>query len=145
MSDETEKIRIDICHHMARAFFMCAWQELSEYPDCHLQQTKIMEAMPTEIDPAAVLAAESLATSMEHANNNQALAEVLAEAITTPAEYKDRECNAEYFGHYAAMQSMGYGTGLHMITAADIAVPYQSFDRQHLERNYADILAQATT
>lgn len=46
----------------------------------------------------------------------------------------------EYFGHYAAMQAMGHGVGLHDAFGQDaylaITVPDLEFGSCHLERDY---------
>jgi hypothetical protein len=52
----------------------------------------------------------------------------------------DRPNTIEMFGHYAAMQAMGHGVGLHDAFGSDIhdkiKIPYVEFSSCSLEKDY---------
>lgn len=132
-------MRNEFIHHAARAFFASAWADMAEetgnedlIPGC-----EIMDVMPDKIDPAAIHAARTLVMQIEQANNKTI--EELLDFIVDNAD-GDRPATAEYFGHYAAMQAMGHGVGLHdafgSLVYDTIKVPYVEFGSYSLERDY---------
>jgi len=121
----TDNTRDQIIHHMSLAFFACAWADYSEEvgpmysPGC-----EIMDEMPGDTDPSALSAAKDLADEMEKLNG-ASLVELMGRGGGIGG---DRPCNAEYFGHYAAMQAMGHGVGLESVGLRDeVKVPYMEF------------------
>jgi hypothetical protein len=121
MSNDT---RQEIIDHMAAAFLASA------AADCEAAEVEIHFSGG---DPAADRAAVSLAEEMETLNGLP-LSEIMA-----TGEGGDHPCNPEYFGHYAAMQSMGHGVGLESVGLdshgrdATVKVPSHEFTHYHLD------------
>lgn len=131
---------------MALAFFACAWADAEEEAG-RAQGGEIMDRMPTDIDPAAIHAANTLAMqfigthdySEPGLSDSQKLALLYLKAANLDPEGADRELSPELFGHYLAMQAMGTGVGLesfgHAVRDA-FTVPYVEFGSHSLERDY---------
>ena len=125
--------------HAARAFFASAWADAADESDDSPigPGTEIMDVMPSEIDPAAIHAAQTLRMDMERING--ATIDELMTRIESMA-HGDRPATLEYLGHYAAMQAMGHGVGLHDAFGSEvhdsIRVPYCEFGSHSLERDY---------
>ena len=125
--------------HAARAFFASAWADARDESGNlgTLDRLDIMEAMPVEIDPAAVHAARTLRMDIER-TNGASIVELMTR-IKGIAD-GDRPATMEFFGHYSAMQAMGHGVGLHDAFGSDvydtIKVPYVEFGEYSLERDY---------
>lgn len=117
--------------HASRAFFASAWADAIE------ESGEIMEQMPSEIDPAAIHAAETLLNDMLRANGVEAASTLL---LMIGASEGDRPATMEYFAHYAAMQAMGHGVGLANAFGHDaserVHVPYVEFGDYSLEKDY---------
>lgn len=132
---ETEQFE----QHAAKAFFACAWADAAdEAPNSPIGAgTKIFDVMPAEIDPAAVHAARTLRADIERANG-RTIAQMMREIEETGDG--DRPSTIEHFGHYAAMQAMGHGVGLHDAFGASVGeavkVPYLEFGSHSLEKDY---------
>lgn len=126
----------EFLHHTALAFFASAWADMVEENGATLRG-EIMELMPSEIDPAAIHAANTLLMDLERVNKKP-LPEILA--IVETLGDGDRPNTMEYFGHYCAMQSMGHGVGLHDAFGGEvysaIKVPYVEFGSYSLEKDY---------
>lgn len=122
--------------HAAKTFFACAWAEAEEEAGQE-QGGEIMERLPSQTDPAALHAASTLRMGLE-ALNDRSLEEMLLD-IENMGE-GDRPETMEMFGHYAAMQAMGTGVGLHDAFGKDvydlISVPYVEFGSHSLEKDY---------
>lgn len=111
--------RSRIVRHMALAFFASAW---ADWTDNHGggvgSGVEVMDAMPDEMDSAALDAAHKLADGME-ASEGKSLEETFWAAVgladTDDLGGGDRPCDEEHFGHYAAMQAMGHGVGLESV------------------------------
>jgi hypothetical protein len=120
-----------ILNGMAKAFFACAWAEQAEDTGNSSQLTgkEILDIMPAQMEPAAVRAANTLMMDMERANGKS------IEAVFMSVRDK---LEAGKFGHYAAMQAMGQGTGLvdYDISKEDVIVPYVEFGQHSLEKDY---------
>lgn len=128
----------EILKGMARAFFATAWAEqheeaweaarnagrVNDFNREHgsLSGCDIMDVMPTEIDPAALKAAEDLERDMIRANDVASVTELYLR--------HDGGLTPETWGHYAAMQAMGHGVGLweYGIEDNDVRVPFVEFD-----------------
>lgn len=125
--------------HAARAFFASAWADAADDADNgpNLSGCEIMDVMPSEIDPAAIHAAQTLRMDMERVNG--ASIDNLITRIVTIAD-GDRPATMEFFGHYSAMQAMGHGVGLDDAFGREvydtIEVPYCDFGQHSLERDY---------
>lgn len=154
----------EILNGMARAFFASAWADQCEEAaqSRMLSGRDIMDLMPAEIDPAALHAAQTLATGMIRANwprrallggvtADQGLRVLYRYAESLPREraiggYRlvaDRELTPELFGHYCAMQAMGHGVGLESFGHAvrdTISVPYVEFGSYSLEKDYFNVV-----
>ena len=133
----TNKQQFDLfVYHASLAFFAAAWADQQEENGNSLRG-EIMDQIPDTIDPAATHAAATLAMDMERLNS-KSIAEMV-EDIVNVAEW-DRPATMEYFGHYAAMQAMGHGVGLHDAFGHDVyeltKVPYIEFGAYSLERDY---------
>jgi hypothetical protein len=132
--------------NMARAFFASAWADLQDEKDpddetaVNLSGREIMDAMPDDMDPAAVHAASTLLMDMERLNGKP-ISDVYHYAVEVKELCRgDRTLNPEMFGHYCAMQAMGHGVGLwdafgDAVYQA-IKVPYVEFGSHSLERDY---------
>ena len=135
----TEAIKTEILANMAKAFFASAWADECEESDNAglISGREIMDVMPTEIDPAATHAAQTLYMDMERVNG-KTIVELLDLAIEL--HDGDRPATAEYFGHYCAMQAMGHGVGLDDAFGYEaydkIKVPYVEFGLGSLEKDY---------
>ena len=125
--------------HAARAFFASAWADAADESDDSPigPGTEIMDVMPSDVDPAAVHAARTLRMDIERING-ASIAQLMAR-IQSMAD-GDRPATVEFFGHYAAMQTMGHGVGLHDAFGSEvyesIKVPYVEFGSYSLERDY---------
>jgi len=125
--------------HAARAFFACAWADQCEESDNAdmMSGREIMGIMPGTLDPAALHAARTLRMGVERANGKP-VADIRAD-IESIAD-GDRLPTMEFFGHYAAMQSMGHGVGLYDAfgkAACDaVKIPYVEFGGHSLEKDY---------
>lgn len=138
----------EILDGMARAFFACAWAEQCEESDnaAIMSGRDIMAVMPSEIDPAAISAARTLAlelasnyTGLMLAPIDQCLRVLYRKACELDTDGADRELTPELFGHYLAMQAMGAGVGLESFGYAVhefFKVPYVEFGRYSLEKDY---------
>ena len=126
----------EIREHMARAFFASAWADAAEEAG-DPPRGEIMDLMPSELDPAAIKAADALAADLARVNG-KSLDELMA--VVERAGDGDRDNTAEMFGHYAAMQAMGHGVGLYDAfgSAVDdaIKVPRVEFGSLDLSRDY---------
>lgn len=100
----------------AIAFFASAWADQQEENGYSLDG-EIMDQFPDTIDPAATHAAITLTMDMERLNS-KSIAEMLEDIVHIMDG--DRPATLEYFGHYAAMQAMGHGVGLHDAFGRDI-------------------------
>lgn len=124
--------------HAARAFFASAWADMCDEDGPGVPSgAEIMEIMPDEIDPAANHAARNLVMDLERLNG--LTIDRIMGYIESVAE-GDRPATLEYFGHYAAMQAMGHGVGLHDAFGAtvydEVHVPHVEFGSHSLERDY---------
>ena len=123
-------------HYASLAFFASAWADQQE-ENGHILGGEIMDQIPDMIDPAATHAAGMLARDMERINS-KSIAEMMEDIVHIADG--DRPATMEYFGHYAAMQAMGHGVGLHAAFGHDvyelIKVPYIEFGSYSLERDY---------
>jgi hypothetical protein len=123
-------MEIEIIEHAARALFANAWADYQERaPDgVNLSGCEILDVMP-EVPPEALAAAEKLIADTE-AMNGETITESLARAQSLPDRYADRDCDAEHFGHYLAMQALGTGVGLESVCdrkALALKLPYCDF------------------
>jgi hypothetical protein len=125
-------------YHAARAFFASAWADQCDENGPGVGAgVEIMDAMPAEIDPAAIHAARTLRMDVELING--ASVSDLMRQIEKAAD-GDRPATMEFFGHYAAMQAMGHGVGLRDAFGsevyASVKVPYCEFGSHSLARDY---------
>lgn len=130
--------RNEIVRHMALAFFACAWSDYDEQVgDGESSGCKVMDVMPPAVDPSAVVAAWRLAADME-SRYGATLDVLLDRARANPSRYADRPCDAEHFGHYAAMQAMGHGVGLERVCERSIfpKMPYFEFSFYDLDPDH---------
>lgn len=138
----TESPRPEIIEHAARALFANAWADYQERaPEgVNLSGCEIMDVMP-EVPQEAITAAEKLVADTE-ALNGETIAASLERAQALPDDSADRECNAEMFGHYLAMQALGTGVGLESVCdreALALKLPYCEFSYYDLpESDYPD-------
>ena len=133
----TDKQQFDLfVHYASLVCFASAWADQQE-ENGHSLGGEIMDQIPDAVDPAATHAAITLAMDMEW-TNSKSIAEMM-EDIESIGD-GDRPETMEYFGHYAAMQAMGHGVGLHDAFGRDvyelIKVPYIEFGSYSLERDY---------
>lgn len=137
---------------MALAFFASAYADQADECGQSLRG-EIMAQLPTDIDPAALHAADILAADLLDANREHNRCRDNG-AATLPAVYAfaqylqgdrsvgycgDRELSPELFGHYCAMQAMGHGVGLDSFGSAvadNIRVPYVEFGSYSLGKDY---------
>lgn len=126
-------------HHASLAFFASAWaDQCEESENGHiLSGQEIMHIMPTDTDPAAICAGESLFSDMERLNRCS-IAELMD--IVDELGNGDRETTIENFGHYCAMQAMGHGVGLRdafgVVVCDRIKVPHVEFGGYSLAVDY---------
>jgi hypothetical protein len=126
--------------HAARAFFASAWADACEESEQSglIAGAEIFDVMPVELDPAAVHAARTLRMGIEAAN--MATIPALMTYIIEQDDQGDRPRTLQYFGHYAAMQAMGHGVGLHDAFGQwvydHVRVPYCEFGSHSLSRDY---------
>lgn len=126
-------------HHASLAFFASAWDDQCEESENAgiLSGQEIMHIMPTDTDPAAICAGESLLADMERLN--RCSIEVLL-IIVEKLGNGDRENTIENFGHYCAMQAMGHGVGLRDAFGVEvhgrIKVPHVEFSGYSLAVDY---------
>ena len=129
----------EFIHHAARAFFASAWADMADEcgSDVIGPSVEIMDVMPDEIDPAALHAAKTLVMDIERVNGKPL--ETLLDIIDN-LHNGDRPPTAEYFGHYAAMQSMGHGVGLYDAFGKEVhdvvKVPHIEFGSYSLSKDY---------
>ena len=125
--------------HASRAFFASAWADQCEESDgaALLSGQEIMGLMPSDVDPSAISAANTLFMGMERINQ-RSITELMR--IVEELGAGDRENTIEHFAHYCAMQSMGHGVGLRDAFGDDvyarIKVPYVEFGGHSLARDY---------
>lgn len=138
MKTITEQIK----HGAALAFFASAYADQADECDQSLTG-QIMDQLPDEIDPAALHAADTLATQMLIANGLKSpvfdFESLYLRAEELSTEGGDRELTPELFGHYCAMQAMGHGVGLESFGYAvrgHFTVPYVEFSFCSLEKDY---------
>jgi hypothetical protein len=141
-----------ILRHMALAFFGSAFADQADECDQSLSG-EIMDQLPSEIDPAALHAANTLAMGLLNANpmkGDEWRAVPVAEALgyfyeivdcvyETAEDKGDRDFTPEMFGHYCAMQAMGHGVGLERFGSEVgdyVTVPYVEFSSCALQRDY---------
>lgn len=129
-------MRAQFILHASRAFFASAWADAVEESGGTLRG-EIMSQMPSNIDPAAIHAAETLLNDMLRANG---VGEASTMLLMIGASEGDRPATMEYFAHYAAMQAMGHGVGLADAFGRDarerVHVPYVEFGAYSLEKDY---------
>lgn len=131
-----------IKHHMALAFFGSAYAEQAE--ECQQSLSgEIMDQLPSEIDPAAIRASETLTLNLLKDNGVNSLAEIMLKIELIQEDTGitgDRELIPEMLGHYLAMQAMGHGVGLYDAFGSSaekvIRVPYMEFSSCSLELDY---------
>lgn len=134
-----QSIKQAFIHHASLAFFASAWADQCDESDNAdlLSGQEIMQVMPTDTDPSAIAASESLFADMERIN--QCSIEKLMTLIEEIGE-GDRDNTIEHFGHYCAMQAMGHGIGLRDAFGVDvydrIKVPYVEFSGYSLSVDY---------
>lgn len=134
-----QTIKEQFIHHAAKAFFASAWADACEEAEQEsmLSGKEIFDIMPAEIDPSAIHAAETLYMDLERIN--QRSIEDMMLCIEESGN-GDRENSIESFGHYAAMQAMGHGVGLHDAFGSGIyetiKVPYVEFGSHSLSKDY---------
>ena len=134
-----QTIKEQFIRNAAKAFFASAWADACEEAeqDSMISGKEIFDIMPAEIDPAAIHAAETLYMDMERIN--QRSIEDMMLCIEESGN-GDRENSIESFGHYAAMQAMGHGVGLHDAFGSGvyetIKVPYVEFGSYSLQKDY---------
>lgn len=106
-----QSIRQEFTRHASLAFFASAWADQCEESENAgiLSGQEIMDIMPTDTDPAAICAGESLLADMERIN--RCSIDVLMDIVEDLGD-GDRDNTIENFGHYCAMQAMGHGVGL---------------------------------
>ena len=132
-------MRNEFIHHASKAFFASAWADMADEcgSDVIGMGVEIMSVMPDEIDPAAIHAANTLASDIERINGKPL--ESLLDLIDDIAD-GDRPATAEYFGHYAAMQAMGHGVGLYDSFGSEVydvvKIPYIAFGSYSLSKDY---------
>lgn len=133
------QIKKDFIHHASLAFFASAWTDQCEESEnvSILSGKEIMHIMPTDTDPAAIRAGESLLADMERIN--RCSIEVLM-GIVEDFGNGDRDNTIEHFGHYCAMQAMGHGVGLRDAFGVEvhnrINVPHVEFSGYSLAVDY---------
>lgn len=129
-------MKTEILNHVARALFASAWADYQEQsPDgMNLSGCEIMDCMPQDIPVEAVGAANLLVAKVEKLNG-ETIVQTLERAQRLPDRHADRECDAEHFGHYLAMQAMGSGVGLENVcdrAALGLKLPYFEFSYMDL-------------
>ena len=138
---------------MAKAFFACAYADQAEECDRPLRG-EIMDQLPTDIDPAALHAANTLINDLlvnhwphrkdelmrvHEIHKEGALLLLYAHIQKLDSAGSDRELTPELFGHYCAMQAMGTGVGLESfgnVVRSFVQVPYVEFGSHSLEKDY---------
>lgn len=137
-------MKTEITHHVARALFASAWADYQEQsPDgMNLSGCEILDVMPQDIPTEATQAAERLIAEVERLNG-EPIDRSLERAQALPDPFADRECDAEYFGHYLAMQAMGSGVGLESVCDRDalaLKLPWIEFSYLELDpEEYPDL------
>lgn len=134
-----QSIKQEFIRHASLAFFASAWADQCEESENAglLSGQEIMDVMPTDTDPAAICAGESLLSDMERLNmcSIEALMCVVVELGDG-----DRANTIEHFGHYCAMQAMGHGVGLRdafgVAVRERIKVPHVEFSGYSLSADY---------
>ena len=136
-TEEHEKAEFML--HASRAFFASAWADMAEEENAipWPPGAEIMAYMPDETDPAAAHAAETLMFGIER-ENGKTIGELMG-LIERDGD-GDRPNTVEMFGHYAAMQAMGYGVGIGDAFGEEmrqkIKIPYVEFSQCSLEKDY---------
>jgi hypothetical protein len=135
-------MKTEIIEHAARALFANAWADYQERaPDgVNFSGCEILDIVP-EVPPEALAAAEKLIAGTE-ALNGEDITATLERAQALPDRYADRDCDAEHFGHYLAMQALGTGVGLESVCdrkALALKLPHCEFSYLDLsETDYPD-------
>lgn len=129
-------MKTEITRHAARALFASAWADYQEQsPDGQsLSGCEILDVMPQEIPAEAMEAAQRLIADVERLNG-ESIEASMERAAGLPDRYADRDCDAEYFGHYLAMQAMGTGVGLERVCDRDAL----ALKLPHVEFSYFDL------
>jgi hypothetical protein len=124
--------RETIRHFMARAFFASAWADQCEETGNAriLSGREILNLIPSEFDPAAWHAADTLIFDLESSNNGKPVETLYADAL------KQNPIAVSEFGHYCAMESMGHGVGLFDYGIDCVNVPYVEFGSHSLQKDY---------
>lgn len=138
----TQETKQTILDGMARAFFACAWADACEEAgeEQMLSGREIMHVMPSETDPSAIHAAQTLIMQIESAHPGLKDIGLIFKACTLMDQTgADRTLTPELFGHYCAMQAMGTGVGLESFGRAvrdAVRVPYIEFGSHSLSLDY---------
>ena len=112
---------------MAKAFFGSAWADYVEEHDVmSLMGTEILDVMPTDIDPAALHAANTLLLDLERLHKQR---------IEDLWQQHSGGLDADKWGHYAAMSAMGHGVGLGDWDVV-LKIPYMEFGAYSLTYDY---------
>ena len=133
------QIKKEFIHHASLAFFASAWADQCEESDnaALLSGQEIMHVTPSDTDPSAIEASESLFLNMERINQ-RSITELMR--IVEETGDGDRENTIEHFAHYCAMQAMGHGVGLRDAFGGGvydrIKVPYLDFGGHSLSVDY---------
>lgn len=125
------KTRETIRHYMARAFFASAWaDQCEESGNARIMSGReILDLIPSEFDPAAWHAADTLIFDMESANGMPVESIFATLACDPPITVAD-------FAHYSAMQSMGHGVGLFDYGISHVVIPDVEFGSHSLQKDY---------
>jgi hypothetical protein len=129
----------EFLHHASKAFFASAWAEMADECGSNVigPGVEIMDIMPDEIDPSAIHAANTLLMDIERINAKPL--ESLMKIIQEKGD-GDRPNTIKYFGHYAAMQSMGHGVGLYDAFGSEVynvvKMPHIEFGSYSLSKDY---------
>ena len=134
----------------AKAFFACAWADRIEESGGSVRG-EIMDQMPSDIDPAALAAADTLVAKFidgfDFTEPGLSATQKVAAIYMSVSRLRDInnddqgdvELTPANFGHYLAMQAMGHGVGIERFGHAvrdGIPVPSVEFSGCSLERDY---------
>ena len=125
----------EIVEHAARALFGNAWADYQDRsPEGeNLSGCEILDVMP-DVPEEATNAAKKLVHEVADLNGNT-ITQLMYKAEGLPHDYADRECNAEHFGHYLAMQALGTGVGLESVCDSEAL----ALKLPHCEFTYYDL------